>query len=170
MRHPPIPEDPVKQETEVPEPLKVPIVTPQPKLMVLEQPLPQVLPMPRPMPWPDIIPKVPDQPIPYQGLINPRSLDIRLLGTLPGYDKDINDKNQPEVSIRQPDKTMYGKSRKLFDEIQDEMIFIKHLTRQLEINKFIESLKRKVIHDYDIPISIKELSAEYEKSPFFMDI
>ena len=27
-----------------------------------------------------------------------------------------------------------------------------------------------MIHDYDIPISIKELSAEYEKSPFFMDI
>ena len=27
-----------------------------------------------------------------------------------------------------------------------------------------------MIYDYDIPISIKELSAEYEKSPFFMDI
>ena len=65
---------------------------------------------------------------------------------------------------------MYRKSKKLFDEIQDEMIFRKHLPRQLEINKFLESLKRKVIHDYDIPISIKELSAEYEKSPFFMDI
>ena len=53
---------------------------------------------------------------------------------------------------------MYRKSKKLFDEVQDEK------------NKFLESLKRKVIHDYDIPISIKELSAEYEKSPFFMDI
>ena len=65
---------------------------------------------------------------------------------------------------------MYRKSKKLFDEIQDEMIFRKHLPRQLEINKFLESLKRKVIHDYDIPISMKELSAEYEKSPFFIDI
>ena len=50
------------------------------------------------------------------------------------------------------------------------MIFRKHLPRQLEINKFLESLKKKVIHDYDIPTSIKELSAEYEKSPFFKDI
>ena len=138
--------------------------------MVPEQPLPQVLPMPRPMPLPDAIPKVPDQPIPFQGLINPRPLDIRLLGTLPGYDDNIDDKIQPEVSIRQPDRTMYRKSKKLFDEIQDEMIFRKHLPRQLERKKFLESLKRKVIHDYDIPISIKELSAEYEKSPFFMDI
>ena len=97
-------------------------------------------------------------------------MDIRLLGTLPGYNNDIDDENQPEVSIRQPDKTMYRKSRKLFDGIQDEMIFRKHLPRQLEINKVLESLKRKVIHDYDIPISIKEFSAEYEKSPLFKDI
>ena len=96
-------------------------------MVVPEQPLPQVLPMPKPMPLPDAIPKVPDQPIPFQGLINPRPLDIRLLGTLPGYDEnDKDDKNQPEVSIRQPDKTMYRKSKKLFDEIQDEMIFRKH--------------------------------------------
>ena len=59
--------------------------------MVLEHPLPQVLPMPRPMMLPNTIPKVPDQLIPYQGLINPRPLDVRLLGTLPGYDNDIDD-------------------------------------------------------------------------------
>ena len=157
-----VPEEPLQ-------PLQVPIVTQQPKPMVLEQPLPQVLPMPRPMSLPHAIPRVPDQPIPSQGLINPRSLDVRLLSILPGYD-DKDDKIQPEVSIRQPDKTMYRKSKKLFDEIQDEMIFRKHLPRQLEINKFLESLKRKVIHDYDIPISIKELSTEYEKSSFFVDI
>ena len=127
--------------------------------MIPEQPLPQVLPMPRPMPLPDTILKVPDQPIPYQGLINPRPLDIRLLGTLTSYYNNIDDSNQPEVSIRQPDKTRYRKSSKLFDEIQDEMIFRKHLPRQQEINKFLESLERKVIHDYDIPISIKGLSA-----------
>ena len=57
MRHPPTPED---QETELPEPLHVPIVTPQPKQMVPEQALPQVLPMPRPMPLPATIPKGPD--------------------------------------------------------------------------------------------------------------
>ena len=72
MRHPPTLEYPVEQETEVPELLQVPIVTPQPKPMVPEQPLPQVL----PMSLPDAIPEVPDQPIPYKGLINPRPFDI----------------------------------------------------------------------------------------------
>ena len=143
VKHPPTPGDPIEQETGVPEPLQVPIVIPQPKPLVPEQPLPQILPMPRPMPLPDEPPKGPDQPIPFQGLINPRPLDIRLLGTLPGYDDSKDDKNQPVVSIRQPEKTMYRKSKKLFDEIQDEMIFRKHLPRWLEINRFLESLKRR---------------------------
>ena len=112
VRHPPTPKDPVEEATGVPEPLQLPIVPPQPKPMVLEQTLPQVLPMPRQMPLSDMLPKVPEQPIPFQGLINPRPLDIRLLGTLPGYDNDIDEK-QPEVTIRQPDKTMYRKSKKL---------------------------------------------------------
>ena len=72
--------------------------------MVPEKPLPQDLPIPRPMPLPEAIPKVPDQPIPFQGFINPRPSDIILLGTLPGYDDDIDDKIHPEVSIRQPDR------------------------------------------------------------------
>ena len=60
---------------------------------------------------------------------------------------------------------MYRKSKKLFNEIQDQMIFRKHLPRQLE-EKILESLKRKVIHDFEIPISIMEWSAEYKRSPF----
>ena len=127
--------------------------------------------MARPMPLPDTLPKVPDQPVPFQGLVNLRLLDIRLLGTLPGYDNDIDDVKQQQVTSKQPEKTMYRKSRKLFDEIHYEMIFRKQLPKQLEINKFLESLQRKVIHSYDIPKSFKELSPpEYEKCPFFKDI
>ena len=50
------------------------------------------------MSLPYTLPKGTDQPIPYQGLINPRPLDIRLLGTLPGYDNDIDDEKQLDVS------------------------------------------------------------------------
>ena len=98
--------------------------------MVLEQPLSQVLPLPRPMPLSATFCKVPDQPVSFQGLVNPRPLDIRLIGILPGYDNDIDDVKHPEVTIKQADKTMYRKSKKLFDKIQDEMLFRKHLPRQ----------------------------------------
>ena len=56
---------------------------------------------------------------------------MRLLG----YDNDIGDIKQPEVTTGQPDKTMCRKSRKFIDEIQDDMIFRKHLSRQLEIKE-----------------------------------
>ena len=62
--------------------------------------------MSRPIPLPNTLPKVPDQPVPFQGLGNPRPFDITLLGTLPGYDDDIDDEKHPEVTIRQHDKTI----------------------------------------------------------------
>ena len=90
-----------------------------------------------------------------------------MLGTLPGYDNHIHDIKQLKVTILQPYKTLKRKSSKLFDEMQDEMIFRTLLPTQLDINK---SPKSKVIHECEIPISIKELNAAYEKSLFFKDI
>ena len=49
-------------------------------------------------------------------------------------------------------------------------MFRKHPPIQLGINKCLESLKAKVINDYDIPISIKELDAKCENSQFFKDV
>ena len=111
--------------------------------------------MPRPMPLQETLPTVPDQTVPFQGLVYLRPLDIKILGTVPGYDNNIDNAKQPKVMFRQPEKTMYRASRKLLDKIQDEIIFRKHLPRQLEINTFLQSPKRKVIHVYDIPIFIK---------------
>ena len=48
--------------------------------MVYEKPLSHALPMPSP----DPMPRVPDQPVLFQGLVNQRPLDMRLLGSLPG--------------------------------------------------------------------------------------
>ena len=129
--HHPTSKVPIQEETGIPELQQLPIVPLQPKPMVLKQPLPQALPMPRSMLLPDTMPKVPDQPVPFHGLINQKPLDMRPLGTLPGYNNDIDDENQSEISIRQPDKKMFRKSKKLFDKILDEMIFRKHLPRQL---------------------------------------
>ena len=44
------------------------------------------------------------------------------------------------------------------------------MPKQFELDKFIDALKEKVIHDYNIPISIKVLRPEYKRSPYFRDI
>ena len=69
--------------------------------------------MPRRMPLPDPVPSIPDQPV----LFNSRSLDIRLLSTLPDHDNDIDDVKQLKVTIRQTDKALYRKPSMMFDEI-----------------------------------------------------
>ena len=62
------------------------------------------------------------------------------------------------------------KKIKLFHKIPEETVFRKHIPKQVELDKFIDAVKGKVIHHYNIPLSIKALRAEYKKSPYFRDI
>ena len=98
----------------------------------------------------------------------PRPIDIRLIGNLenPG---DFEEK-EPEVHVRDPDEIMYRDPKPMIDHINDEDIIRKHLPKQVQLDKWIEKLKRKILQDYDIPITVKELIAEYEASPQFRDI
>ena len=51
-----------------------------------------------------------------------------------------------------------------------EMGLFRHIPKQVELDKFIDALKEKVIHDYNKPISVKALRAEYKRSQYFRDI
>ena len=62
------------------------------------------------------------------------------------------------------------KKRKFFKKIPKDTIFRRHIPKQVELDTFIDALKEKVIHDYNIPISVKALRAEYKRSPYFRDI
>ena len=67
-------------------------------------------------------------------------------------------------------KELKEKKRKLFKKIPEDTIFRRHIPKQVELAKFIDALKEKVIHDYNIPISVKALRAEYKRSPYLRDI
>ena len=67
------------------------------KSVILKQPFCQVLPMLIPLPLPDPVPRVPDQPVLFQVLVNPRPLDITLLSTLLGSHDHKDDTKQPAV-------------------------------------------------------------------------
>ena len=41
------------------------------------------------------------------------------------------------------------------DHISDRDIFRKHIPKQAELDKFIKSLKEKVIHEYNILLHLK---------------
>ena len=47
---------------------------------------------------------------------------------------------------------------------------MKHIPKQQELEKFIEYLKHRVTHDCQVPLTVKELKAEYHVDPYFKDI
>ena len=56
-------------------------------------------------------------------------------------------------------KDFKEKKRKLFHKIPENTILRKHIPKQVELDKFTDALKEKVIHDYNIPISVKAFRA-----------
>ena len=101
-----------------------------------------------------------------QQLINPLPLNVRLVGRLPAFnmEKELASDNW---IISEQDKNR--ELIPLFKKGQFQIIR-KTLPKQLDLTKFLKQLDYKVIHDYKIPISVKELRAEYSTSAFFKDI
>ena len=103
----------------------------------------------------------------YEGLLKPLPIDIRLTGQLPPYDmeRELEEHDWiPTVDDLNREKIQ------LFNSIPHKTIYAQHVPKQVELNRFIDVLKKKVIHDYKIPVSVKELRTEYHTSPFFQDI
>ena len=103
----------------------------------------------------------------YESLIKPIPVDVQLQGTLPPFDVD---KLWSEYDWEQPDKIGSQQRKPLFKHIPDYQIFRAHIPKAAELRKFMKHLKSKVIHDYHLPMSVKELRAEYPTSPAFKDI
>ena len=94
-------------------------------------------------------------------------VEPQFTGTTPGLD--------PEKEVEYPDMTVPEEykdkpNKALFKSLSTESILRQHLPQQKEVEQFIELLKRKVIHGYRLPLTLKELKASYTKSPFFKDI
>ena len=102
----------------------------------------------------------------YESLIKPMPVNVQLQGTLPPYDVD---RIWGETDWTPP-KDVDQERKPLFKHIPDYQIFRAHIPKAAELKKFMKQLKSKVIHDYNLPISVKELRAEYPTSPAFKDI
>ena len=94
-------------------------------------------------------------------------LEVKLVGKLPSFEIELDD--QDKWMINEADKNRM--SKQLLKDIKIDVDMIRRmLPKQVNLNKFLENLEHKVIHDYKIPLSVKELKAEYFNSPWFQDI
>ena len=106
----------------------------------------------------------------YKGLLTPQPIEIELRGRLPSYDVDKVIEKYPFTMDIPSIEELKENKRKLFHKIPEDTVFRKHIPKQVELDNFIDALKEKVIHDYNILISVKALRAEYKRSPYFRDI
>ena len=94
-------------------------------------------------------------------------LEVKLVGKLPSFEIELDD--QEKWMINEADKNRLRKQ--LLNNIKIDVDMIRRmLPKQVNLKKFLENLEHKVIHDYKIPLSVKELKAEYFNSPWFQDI
>ena len=126
---------------------------------------------PNPLLEPSSYPQVMGKQLPkYEGLLTPQPIEIELRGRLPSYDVDKAIEKYPFTMDISSIEELKEKKRKLFKKIPADAVFRKHISKQVELDRFIDALKEKVIHDYNIPIHVKALRAEYKRSPYFRDI
>ena len=165
----------VDELDQVPLPVQDQIEPPVQKPPSLIQQRPEIYPTrikgPNPLLEPSYNPNVMAKQLPkYEGLLNPQPIEIQLKGRLPSYDVDKAIQKYPFSMDIPSIEELKEKKRKLFRKIPEDTIFRRHIPKQVELDKFIDALKEKVIHDYNIPVSVKALRTEYKRSPYFRDI
>ena len=146
--------------------------TPQGEINIYQTPMiDRQVRWPNPLLEPNSYPQVMSKQLPkYEGLLKPQPIEIELRGRLPSYEVDKAIKKYPFTMDIPSIEELKEKKRKRFHQIPEETVFRKHIPKQVELDKFIDALKEKVIHDYNIPISIKACRAEYKRSSHFRDI
>ena len=129
------------------------------------------------------VPPVLNEPIPmkpvkkatsvinYDQILTPVNIDVTLKGQLPPFDMEKNFE-AIQTSVEQyPDlESLFREDKPFFKPGTEISLFMKHIPKQKELDKFVNYLKQRVIHDCKVPLSVKELKAEYHVDPYFKDI
>ena len=129
------------------------------------------------------VPPVLNEPIPmkpvkratsminYDQILTPVNIDVTLRGQLPPFDMEKSfDAIQASVEQYPDLESLFREDKPLFKPGTEISLFMKHIPKQKELDKFVNYLKQRVIHDCKGPLSVKELKAEYHVDPYFKDI
>ena len=82
----------------------------------------------------------------YEGLLKPQPIEIELRGRLPSYDVDKAIDKYPFTMDIPSIEELKEKKRKVFHKIPEDTVFRRHIPKQVELDKFIDALKEKVIN------------------------
>ena len=69
-----------------------------------------------------------------------------------------------------PDKSYLEQPQELSDVVDSTKIIHRYLPKQVDIDKILNIIKRKVLKGTHLPLTIKEIQAGYLSSSFFKDL
>ena len=129
------------------------------------------------------VPPVLNEPIPmmpvkkatpvinYDQILAPVNIDVTLKGQLPPFDLEKIFEAIHTTAEQLPDlEGLFQEDKPLFKPGTEISLFMKHIPKQQELDKFVDYLRKRVIHDCNVPLTVKELKAEYHVDPYFKDI
>ena len=129
------------------------------------------------------IPPILNEPIPmklvkkatpvidYNQILAPVNIDVTLKGQLPPFDMEKGFEAKHATAEQLPDlESLFKEDKPLFKPGTEISLFMKHIPKQQELYKFVDYLRKRVIHDCKVPLTVKELKAEYHVDPYFKDI
>ena len=73
-------------------------------------------------------------------------------------------------TFQRSEKSFFQEPKDLGDLINKENFVYKYLPKQMDIDKILEMIQRKVLKGTHLPIKIKEIQAGYLYSPYFKDL
>ena len=73
-------------------------------------------------------------------------------------------------TFQRQDKSFFQNPKELGDIIDKRSFIHKYLSKQMDIDKMLEVIQRKVLKGTHLPMEIKEIQAGYLCSPYFKDL
>ena len=99
------------------------------------------------------------------------NIDATLKGQLPPFDMEKSFEAIHTTAEQLPDlESLFRDNKPLFKPGTEISLFMKHIPKQQELDKFVDYLRKRAIHDCNVPLTVKELKAKYHVDPYFKDI
>jgi hypothetical protein len=91
-------------------------------------------------------------------------------GMIPRREVSSDSGNEFEELVRPRDEIITRPNQPLFSDIRSNQILFKHIPRQQDIDKCLKEIKKRCLHDFNVPLKTAELRREYARSSYFCQV
>ena len=115
----------------------------------------------------------PKQPIKQNMIHDQNSQNVQDISPNINFDFEENSPFQEGImskTFQRPDKSLFQDPKELGDLINKGNFVHKYLPKQMDIDKILEVIQRKVLKGTHLPVEVKEFQASYLCSPYFKDL